>query len=267
MVVSEHRYGRLWAYRVPNKGIHKEAGWLPKRLIQDLDNIGLQGVRIMVKSDREFAIIDVQTAMQEVRPNMIVPVNSPVGESESNGRAENTIRRVQEKIRTLRHHVEHKLGIRIPEQSSVMAWLVRWAAELISKYSRGDDGKSPYERIAGEPSKVLLEPFGEKVLYLLMMTVKRQKGEPAKLPGIWLGVNERTEENLIGTEKGVLKCRTVSRLTSDRAWDKEMVTQMKGVPWNLVPGREDSRIPVEINEDGVVVDGGDEQLEDIEDDE
>ena len=118
--------------------------------------------------------------MQEAMPNMIIPVNSPVGESESNGRVENSIRRVQEKIRTLRHHVEQHAKIKISEQSPVMAWMVRWAAELISKYSRGDDGKSPYERIGGEPSRVFLVPFGEKVMYLQFKTARGNKGEPAK---------------------------------------------------------------------------------------
>ena len=88
MVMTEHRFGRGWAYRVPNKGIHNEASWLPKKLLQDLDNTGLQDVRIIVKTDQEPAIVDVQTAMQELRRNKIVPINSPVGESESNGRAE-----------------------------------------------------------------------------------------------------------------------------------------------------------------------------------
>ena len=104
MVVTEHRHGRVWAHRVPNKAVHKEASWLPKRIIQVVDNIGLQNTRIITKSDQEPAIVDVQTNVQELRPNMMIPTNSPIGESESNGRAENSIRRVQEKVRTLRHH-------------------------------------------------------------------------------------------------------------------------------------------------------------------
>lgn len=162
----------------------QRASWLPTRIVTDLDNIGIQDMRIIVKVDQEPATIEVQTAMQELRFNLIIPVNSPVGESERNGSAENVIRRVQEKIRTLYHHVEQQVGIRIPEYSPVMAWLMRWVGELISKYSRGDDGKSPYERIRSKPSSVPLVPFGEKVLYLPMKTVKRQKGDTAKLPTI-----------------------------------------------------------------------------------
>ena len=267
MVMIEHRFGRGWAHRVPNKGVHNEASWLPKKLLQDVDNIGLQNMRIIVKADQEPAIVDVQTAIQELRPNTSVPIKSPVGESESNGRAENFIRRTHEKIRTLRHHVESKAGVKLPDQSPVMAWLVRWSAELLSKYSRGDDGKSPCERIRGETSKVPLVSFGEKIFYLPMKIVKRQKGGAAKLPGIWLGVNERTEETLVGTERGIIKCRTVSRLNGEEAWDKELLLKMKGLLWRPVPGREDMRIPVEISVDeGAVGDDDDNHVQTEHDD-
>ena len=267
MVICEHRFGRMWAYRVPNKGIHKHAGWLPRRILQDLDNAGLQNTRMIVKTDQEPASVDVQTSMQDARPDMNIPINSPVGESESNGRAENCIRRIQEKIRTLRHHVESHAKVKIDEQSPLMAWMVRWSAELLSKYSRGDDGKSPYERFRGEPSRAPLVPFGEKVMYLPMKIAKRQKGEAAKMQGIWLGINERTEENIVGTERGVIKCRTVSRLCGEESWDNAMIMKMKGVPWNPVPGREDSRIPVAIEGDGVIVDEDDVEVQEMDDDE
>ena len=200
MVVIEHRHGRVWAHRVPNKGIHKDASWLPKRMVQDLDNTGLQSTRIIIKSDQEPVIIDVQTAMQELRFDMIIPINSPLGESESIGRAENSIKRVQGKVRIIRHHVGQRAQMRIPDDPPIMAWMVRWAAELLSKHSRDDDGKCPYERIRGEPSKTPLVPSGEKVLYLLLRTVKGPKGDLAKKPGIWLGINERTEANIFGTD-------------------------------------------------------------------
>ena len=266
LVVIEHRFGRLWAHRVPNKGVSHAASWPPKRILQDLDNAGFQDMRIMTKTDQEPAVIELQTAMKETRPNMIIPINSPAGESESNGRAENSIRRVQEKIRTLRHHVEQHAKMKISEQSPLMAWLVRWSAELFSKYTRGDDGKSPYERIRGEPSGVPLVPFGEKVLYILMKIVKRQKGETAKRQGIWLGVNERTEENLVGAEKGVIKCRTVSRTCSEDAWDRGMFAKIQGVPWQPVPGKSEARVPVAIG-DGEDVDDDDMIPHELNDDE
>ena len=88
----------------------------------------------------------------------------PWGESECNGRVENAIRRVQEKIRTLRHQLEHNIKTRVPDDSPIMAWLIRWAAELLSKYAVGDDGRTPYERIRTEDCVTPLVPFGETIM-------------------------------------------------------------------------------------------------------
>ena len=96
MVTIEHRHGRRWAYRVPNKGVMEDAHWLPEKMIQDLDNSGMMHEKIQMKSDQEPSIISVQRAIQEFRPG-VIPTNSPVGESECNGRVENIIRRIQEK--------------------------------------------------------------------------------------------------------------------------------------------------------------------------
>lgn len=94
-----------------------------------------------------------------------------------------------------------------------------------------------------------------------MKTVHRNKSEPAKLPGVWLGINERIEEVLIGTYKGVVKCRTVSRMSSDMQWDPKMVAKLQGVPWEVVPGKFGISVPVEIRDDGVIVNAEDDDQE------
>ena len=119
---------------------------------------------------------------------------------------ENTIRRVQEKSRTLRHHVEQCIKERIPDDAPILAWMVRWAADVISKYALGDDGRTPFERIRKESCAIPLVPFGETVLYLPLKTATGNKGESVKKQGLWLGNIERTEEALIGTTEGVVKC-------------------------------------------------------------
>ena len=64
-----------------------------------------------------------------------------------------------------------------------------------------------------------LVPFGESVFYLPLKIVKRDKGDVAQRPGIWLGVIARTQETLIGTDVGVVKCRTVTRLPDNERWN------------------------------------------------
>ena len=250
LVVVEHRHGRIWAYQTLNKGPNDDASWLPARLIQDWDDCGFKEVVIQLKTDQEPSMINLQAAIQSQRPKGIIPVNSPVGESESNGRVENAIRRVQEKTRALRHQLESNIKQKILGCNPIMSWLVRWAAEVLSKYSCGDDGKSPHERLHGEKCATPLVPFGESVLYLPLKTVRRDKGDVAKRPGIWLGIIARTQEVLIGTEQGVVKCKTVTRLSDEDRWNTRQTLKMKGTPWEPVPGKIDRRIPVAIDNQG-----------------
>ena len=52
LVAVEHKCGRAWAYRVPNKGISGGASWLLRRLIQDWDNNGMNDAVIQLKQTR-----------------------------------------------------------------------------------------------------------------------------------------------------------------------------------------------------------------------
>ena len=93
---------------------------------------------------------------------------------------ENADKKVQEKMKTLRHQLERGIGVSILDHSAIMAWVAKWAAELIAKYSIGDDGQTPYDRIRQERCEVPLVPFGELVMHLPMKTATSSKGEPAK---------------------------------------------------------------------------------------
>lgn len=131
-----------------------------------------------------------------------------------------------------------------------MAWMARWAAELLSKYAPGDDGKTLFERIRQERCMVPLANFGEMVMYLPMKTTRESKGIPSKKHGIWLGIIERIKETIIGTRNGVVKCRTTSRLSECDQWNKDMILQMRGSPWEPVPGKQNMNIPVDVDDSG-----------------
>ena len=192
-----------------------------------------------------------------MRPR-VIPTNNLVGKSERNGRVENTIRRVQEKFKASRHQVEQGIKEKIPDEAPIMFWLVRWAAEVISKYAPGDDGRTFFERIRREACAKPFAPFGEIVLYLKFQTAASNKGEPAKKQCIWLGTIERTEETFIGIARGVVKCRTLNKFSTDDMWDKDMVLGMQGVSWEPLFGKKIAHIPVEVNGNGHETDVGDE---------
>ena len=139
-----------------------------------------------------------------------------------------------------------------------MAWMIRWAAELISKYSVGEDGRTPCEGLRKEDCVTPLAAFGETLMYLPLKIVHRNKGMPAKRIGVWLGISERTEEVLIGTRRGVVKCRTVERLGDKDRWSRHNVLEMTGTPWEPVSGKDDHHIPVDIADNGDCMGSGSE---------
>ena len=122
LIVIEHRHGRVWAYQIPNKGHNDETSWFPARFVQDWNNCGFKGVRVQLKTDQEQAMVSLQSAVQAIRPREVIPVNSPFGESENNGRVENAIRRAQEKSRVLRHQFEEGINQKVADSSPIMAW-------------------------------------------------------------------------------------------------------------------------------------------------
>lgn len=180
---------------------------------------------------QEPAVVFVQRAIQALKPDMI-SINSPVRGSAFNCRVENVVGRAQDKLSILRHQLERGIGQPMPDQPTIMPWTVRRAVGLLAKCAAGDDDRPPYERIRRETFQVPFVQFGATVMYLQMKTATASKGEPFRKPGAWFCMIERTEDTVIGTKNGVAKCRTMSRLANGNQWDKEMVTQMKGMFWS-----------------------------------
>ena len=127
LVMVDHESGRVWSYALKDKSILSGEGWIQRRIVRDIDNAGHKEVKLQFKSDQEASIVALQGEVQRIRSGRSIPINSPVGESESNGRVENAIRRVQEKVRTLKSHVEGEAGIRIDKMDDFMSWMVKWA--------------------------------------------------------------------------------------------------------------------------------------------
>ena len=143
MVVVNREDGGVFAYATTGKGIQGYKYWLPKRTEKDIDNCGTKGVQVQAKSDQEPAVVAVQEEIRHLRRGNTICVNSFVGESERNGRAENAIRRVEVKVRTLRSFIGSNTKRMTDMNGPFATWLIRWAGEILTKYAPGKDGKTP----------------------------------------------------------------------------------------------------------------------------
>ena len=102
----------------------------------------------------------------------------------------------------------------------------------------------------GYETKRDLAEFGEKVLYTPLTGSQNIRGNMSMRQefGIVLGLRMRSDEALIGTAKGVIRCKYFRRLDANECWDKKMIESMPGRPSCPVPGRPGDFVPVHISD-------------------
>ena len=249
IVIEDRKTGAIVAHMCSQKGPGDK--WIVRRIGKDLEEMGYGGTRIILKCDQENPIAAVQ---QEVIKNRLdvatVPRHSPVGESQSNGRVENAIRRVQEQVRAFYDQLKARTGVSLGTDHPVFEWLVEWAATTLTRFVIRGDGKTSYEKIGGRTRDNLpMATFGERVCYLPLKTNKRDRSKLERMrEGIWLGMRLRTNEALISTPGGVVKTRTIRILPEDEKWSGASILDVKGTPRRPNPLVDDDNIPEDIAE-------------------
>ena len=223
-----------------------EDRYVIQRIIDDIDEAGYIGERIVLRSDQEHTIVAVGEAVAEGRRGATTPMRLQQADSQANGEVEGWIGRAKCQVRTLKDclesHVREHIGIRHP----VWEWMLEWSAGLMNRYRVGGDGKTGLQRIRGKRSHKQVCIFGEKVLWMPLDTknYKRAKSESKILDGVWLGLRAKSDEDLIGTPHGVVRARTVRRLPEDQRRDGDYLRSIRGTPREPIPGRTSTRIPV-----------------------
>ena len=128
------------------------------------------------------------------------------------------------------------------------SWLVEHAADLLSKYQVGEDGRTGYERLKGKPCNHELVEFGEKVHYKFNKKI-RPKDDKLEInwgEGFFLGKLWRTGEAAIGTRGGIVKAATIRRVGAHRRWDREGLEEIRGVPWRWNPDEEGKEVGLKV---------------------
>ena len=108
--------------------------------------------RVALKSDGENSMKALQRRVQQARSmkgrddkkpggGSTVLANSKKGDSQSNGMAENAIQEIEGKVRTLKLHLEQRIGKRIPPHHPVLEWMIEWAAEVHNRLLQAKMGR------------------------------------------------------------------------------------------------------------------------------
>ena len=246
---TDNRYMRA----VGKKGLgdNNDMEWLIVDMNEELKSWGYTGGQneeLIFKSDGERSIKAVRDALSKYHGGKITPEQPPPGESQENGRVEEAGKTLRGYIRVFKDMLEEKTGKQIPTDAIVLQWLVRWAAMLHSRYRRGSDGKTSYERQRGRKCSLEVIPFGEFVHYRkLSADDNRNKLESKWDEGVWLGHARGSSEVLIGTIEGVVRARTIKRRPEDERWNAEAILNMAGTPARPNPQAPGHDIPVHIS--------------------
>ena len=164
----------------------------------------------------------------------IVTEDSPAYESPSNGFVENACGQIKGTVRVLKHAAEELHNLKIDNTHPCLPWIVRYAAASRNRFHKSADGFTPWFRLKNKPYRRQLPSWGEKVLFL--PAGKRSSRLADKfLPGIFYGVEDKSDEIYIGTPDGVVRACTFKRLDIQQRSDAEFFNSIKGTPWCPVP--------------------------------
>ena len=83
LVTQESVCRSVWAYAVKSKGAKED--WVIVQICEDLETVGIQNYRVILKNDGEAAILEVQREIAKRRSEYGSAIeNSKVGDSNSN---------------------------------------------------------------------------------------------------------------------------------------------------------------------------------------
>ena len=154
--------------------------------------------------------------------------STPPYDSQANGSVENAVKLVKARMRTLKLCLERRIGKRIPPRHPIMSWLAPHAAAILRYRSRGDDGKTPYERIRLRPVNSRLVAFGGRCGYKLRSN-KPTDEEHKWYQGICLGICPSTGQYIVHcVERNTIKmAKTIRALPDQVKWNAENIEAVR----------------------------------------
>ena len=186
---------------------------------------------MVLKSDNEPAIQALVEGVRIKRGERTMVEKSPKYSHQSNGAAENAVRRIESLTRIYVCVLQEKIGYKVDSKSIILPWLVRHAAYVLNRYIKRDDGRSAWARLRGKECDSPLAQIGETVDFKIV------RGEMAKLEPRWavgtfLGRTDESDEVIVGTAAGIEFARSFRRRAANKQWERDAFTTLIGVPWN-----------------------------------
>ena len=174
----------------------------------------------------------------------------PVGDHAQNGEIECAVRELKRQMRAMRLALESKLGKALDAKDPVLAWMPSFAADVLSRYRRGRDGKTAWQRETGKQWAKGALQFGEKIMIKEAkerIGVPKRDWEPRLISVRYMGHHARTGSIIGLTSEGVKWGESSRRLPYEDRWSHEGWDELRGLPWDMKPQRREA--PLECQDD------------------
>jgi len=130
-----------------------------------------------------------------------------------------------------------KYKTELGENHVLIPRLVSYASSVMKKFTIDIGGKTAHERCRDRRFNRQLPEFGECVMYHKTMSKKHGEKLVSRWEsGIYLGVNESSQEFIMGTPIGAVEASECKRKGSEEeSWNLQELSTMQGLPWKPDP--------------------------------
>lgn len=187
---------------------------------------------IGLRCDCEPSTLAILDAVKKTCRNLGIITHSepaPVGDHQSNGGAEVTVKIIRAQANVLVSSIEKEcceghviFGCSHP----VSAWAVLHACWIHNRFSV-TNGSTPFELCSGRMYTGKLARYGERVLGFMKTELK---GKPQWRPGIWLGKTIQNDTHILAIADGVFVTRSIRRLPT--GFDVQYYGDLTTCPWD-----------------------------------
>ena len=129
IVLKDQVTGCVAAHVCLQKGASDQ--WTVDRVCDDLDMFG--HTEIVLKSDGEPAIMQVQNAVKASRVHPTICQNPPAYDPQANGAAERAVQEVMNQVRAMKIGLQNRIGAQITTDWKILEWIVEVSAVLLNR--------------------------------------------------------------------------------------------------------------------------------------
>ena len=138
LVGKENKTKSVFSHLCQCKGLGDER--IVDKVMKSISDTG--NTKIILKTDGEPALVQVQDKIISVRTQPTIPENPPAYDPQSNGDAERAVQEVKAQLRAIKLGLESRIQKEIDSDMAILEWMIPQASDNINRFMIGKDGRT-----------------------------------------------------------------------------------------------------------------------------